>query len=237
VRIWLQSNTSIGYDPKWQPYLAAEEAHLDTVKSPGTEIRIAGVPAMEADLEYSAYKRYLNTRQVIDLALEAERDGYDAFAMIGMGLAGKAEITELLSIPVIYSETAAWWVGSWLHGRFGLLGHNAAVYRRRVEQITQAGLADRFVLGDHADLTLETVLAGFADPTSLVERMTSTSERAARDGAAILIPDFNPLSAVLSNAGVRAFHGVPVMDVSGVTLRVAEMLAAGRDIAGLGGAR
>lgn len=235
MRIWLQSNTSIGFDQKWAGYLAAEEAHLDAVKSPGTEIRIAGVPVMETDLEYSAYKRYLNTHQVIELALEAEREGYDAFAMLGMGLAGKSEITELLSIPVLYSETAAWWIGSWLYGRFGLLGHNRAVYRRRVEQIAEAGLEDRFVLGDHADLTLETVLAGFTDPTQVVEQMEATSRRATSDGAAILIPDFNPLSAVLYGAGVSELHGVPVMDVSGVTLRVAEMLAAGRDIAGLGG--
>jgi hypothetical protein len=65
--------------------------------------------------------------------------------------------------------------------------------------------------------------------------MEATSRRATSDGAAILIPDFNPLSAVLFSAGVSDLHGVPVMDVSGVTLRVAEMLAAGRDIAGLGG--
>lgn len=233
MRLWIQSNTSIGHDPKWAEYHSFEVEHLDSLRSSGTELHIAGVPAMQTDLEYSAYSRFLNTRQLIDCGIQAQEKGYDAFVMIGMGRAGEAELREALTIPVLFSESVAWWYGAWLHGRFGLLGHNKAVYFRRVEQITQAGLFHRLVANDYCDFTLEDVLKGFADSSPIVEGLKQASRRAASDGARLLIPDFNPLNAVLVAAGVSSIHGLPVMDVSGCTLRIAELLVSGRDVSGL----
>ena len=57
-------------------------------------------------LEHSSYIRYLNEAQVIDNAIRAEREGYDAFC-VGCTLdPGIAQIKEILDIPVVFlSET------------------------------------------------------------------------------------------------------------------------------------
>jgi Asp/Glu/hydantoin racemase len=232
LRIWIQSNTGAGFDPRWAVYDEVERAHLAAAAAPGTEIRFAGVEKMERKVEHSPYSRYVNSRQLIDAGRQAEADGYDAFVVAGMGVAGRAQLEEILAIPVVFAEAVTWHFASWLHGSFGIIGHDKIVYRRRVEQVRRSGLLGALVPGDFADLSVDDVLEGFGSAGKVLDEVGSSAIRAVHDGARCLIPSFNVLNTLLVQEGVTQLHGVPVLDTSAITLKAAEMVVAGRQIAG-----
>ncbi len=224
MRIWVQSNTALRSDSAWSRYTEALELHLGAVKEETTELRIEGVEKMEHRVESSAFDRHVNVRQVIQCGINAEREGFDAFVMVGLGTAGYEELRDVLRIPVVYAEAVAWNLGRWQFGRFGLIGHEPTVYFRRIEQIRAHGSLGFFVPGDYCDLSVREVLAAFADPGKTIAAVEASTRRAARDGAQVLIPDFNVLNDLLFAANVRTLHGVPVMDVSGLSLKATEFL-------------
>jgi allantoin racemase len=228
MRIWVQSNTALRADAVWHDYTLALEAHMDRVRRPDTEVRVEGVPSMEADIESSAFRRHVNVRQVLECGVRAEREGYDAFVMVGMGTAGYEELRDLLHIPVVYAEAVAWHAAVWQYGRFGLIGHDATVYFRRMEQIRAHGFQPYFVAGDHCEFGERKILAAFTHPVEMVRAFEASAQRAARDGADVLIPDFNVLNDLLYAAGARTFHGVPVMDTGGLALKAGEWLVDAR---------
>jgi Asp/Glu/hydantoin racemase len=228
MRIWTQSNTALRTDPKWADYTRAIEAHLNELKRPGSEVRVEGVAKMEKNVIGSAYDRYLNARQVVELGIQAEKEGYDAFVVLGLGVAGYEELRAQLKIPVVYAESAAWNFAVWRYRRFALIGHEPEVYLRRVEQIRVHGSQALFVPGDYCDFTEQQVLDAFKDPAPMMKALEASTAQAVRQGAKVLIPDFNVLNDLIVSAGVRSFHGVPVMDTAGVALKAAEMLVDAR---------
>jgi Asp/Glu/hydantoin racemase len=228
MRIWAQSNTALRTEKRWADYTRAIEAHLDAVKRPDTEVRVEGVGRMEPNVIGSAFSRYLNVKQVLELGVQAEKEGYDAFVMLGLGLGGHDELRELLSIPVVYAESVAWNFAIAQHGNFALIGHEPSVYFRRAEQIRMHGFQSFFVAGDYCDIREQQVLDAFLDPAAILGELEASTRRAARDGARILIPDFNVLNDFLIAAGVRQFHGVPIMDTGGLSLKTAEFLVDAR---------
>ena len=229
MRIWVQSNTALRADSMWRDYTVALEAHMNNVKRPGSEVRVEGVAKMERDVEGSAFRRHVNVRQVLDCGMQAQQEGYDAYVMVGMGTAGYEELRDLLDIPVVYAEAVAWNVAVWQYQRFGLIGHDATVYFRRVEQIRVHGSQQFFVPGDYCEFGERDVVAAFRDPAAMVKAFEASAARSVRDGARVLIPDFNVLNDFLYTAGGRAFHGVPIMDTGGMALKAAEWLVDARE--------
>ncbi len=232
MRIWAQSNTALRTDSRWENYTKAIEAHLNAIKRPGSEVRVEGVKNMEKNVIGSAYDRYLNARQVVELGIQAEKEGYDAFVVLGLGVAGYEELRDQLKIPVVYAESAAWNFAVWQYRRFALLGHEPEVYLRRVEQIRVHGSQDLFVAGDYCDFTEQQVLDAFKNPAPVIQALEASAARAVRQGARVFIPDFNVLNDLIISAGVKSFHGIPIMDTGGVALKSAEFLIDAR-MAGL----
>ena len=230
MRIWLQSNAALRSDPRWAAYTRSIEARMAGLARPGTELRLEGTQRIEKSHQYSAFARYGNLGQVLDCGIQAENEGYDAFVVIGMTNAGCEELRDRLKIAVVYSEAVAWSFAAWQYRRFGLLAHEGNLYFRRVEQIREHGALELFVPGDYADVPEKDILAAFDNPGPLIETFKASAARAVRDGARVLIPDFNVLNDLLITAGVREFHGVPIMDTAGLALKAAEMVVDARRV-------
>lgn len=228
MKIWFQSNIALRSDPKWARYTQAIEKHVAEVKRPDTEVRVEGVEKQEKNLEGSAFSRHVNVRQVLDLGLKAQNEGYDAFVMAGLGTAGHEELRAELDIAVVYAEAVVWDFAVWQYGRFGIIGHGYDVYFRRVEQIRVRGCQDRFAPGDYCNFNEHDIAKAFDDPARVIGELRASTLRSVRDGARVLIPSFNVLNDLLVSAGVREFHGIPVMDTGGIALKMGEFLVDAR---------
>ncbi len=229
MRIWFQSNIALRSDKIWDNYTRAIEEHVNRIKRPDTEVRVEGVEKQESNLEGSAFRRHVNVRQVLELGLRAQEEGYDAFVMAGMGTAGHEELRDALKIAVVYAEAVAWNFAVWQYQRFGLIGHSQDVYFRRLEQIRVHGYKDMFAAGDYANFRDTEIATAFKDPSPVINSLQAASLRAVRDGAKVLIPSFNVLNDLFIAAGVREFYGVPIMDTGGVALKAAEFLVDARN--------
>jgi len=51
----------------------------------------------------SVYQRQRNALQVVDMGLQAEREGHDAFVVLGLGVAAYEEPRDNLKIAVVYA--------------------------------------------------------------------------------------------------------------------------------------
>ena len=234
MRIWFQSNIALRSDRTWENYTRAIEAHVNKIKRPGTEVRVEGVEKQESNIEGSAFRRHVNVRQVLELGLKAQQEGYDAFVMAGMGTAGHEELRDALKIAVVYAEAVVWDFAVWQYGRFGIIGHGRDVYFRRIEQIRVHGYQDMFAPGDYCNFRDTEIGVAFSDPAPVINALQASTLRTVRDGAKVLIPSFNVLNDLIVAAGVREFHGVPILDTGGIALKAAEFLVDARN-AGLVG--
>jgi Asp/Glu/hydantoin racemase len=57
---------------------------------------------------FSDYVQYMHIGQVIENALQAERDGFDAFVLAGLRDLGHSELREAVDIPVVFAGEASY---------------------------------------------------------------------------------------------------------------------------------
>ena len=103
MKLWCQSCTDMGNNPIWNDYEACLEKHFRRVARAGTEISLHGTRVFSGRTRLYQYDVYLHTSQIIEGAIQAEREGFDAFVQIGMQDYGFLEVREAVGIPVIAS--------------------------------------------------------------------------------------------------------------------------------------
>lgn len=102
MRIWWQSSIALNKDPVWNEYEQSLKSHVQKVARPDTIVDIHGVKVMTPGTDRCHCFEDLNTLQVVDNAIHAEREGYDAF-VFGHGLdSGSLGIRQIVDIPVLF---------------------------------------------------------------------------------------------------------------------------------------
>ncbi len=223
MRIWYQSYSAIGFDPRWAYYEEHLARYVREVARPTTEVSVHGVPLMVDRMVNSRYLQYLHARQVHESALLAERQGYDAFLLGGMLDLAYHELHELLTIPVLFIAETSFHVACLLSPNFSVIAPNAAVLAGIEGRVEDYGLGRRYVPGVHlGGMPLEEMVASFAEPGPVLERISAAAREAIGRGARLLIPGFGALNVFLVAQGVRACDGIPVLDNTAVLIKMAE---------------
>jgi len=225
MRIWYQSSLSLGVDPLWGPYQESLRRHVQEVARADTQVDVYGVKFREPQRKgSSSYVRYLNKGQVINNAIRAEREGYDAFC-VGCTLdPGLPEIKEVVDIPVAFLFESCLHLACTLAGTFSLIAHNRAGLLYSVQQIKQYGLEDWFVPCDALDMSSTDLPSGFKNPEPIVEAVKQATRKAIEQGAGIFIPGCNILNMVFVDCGVREVGGIPILDTTGAIVKITELM-------------
>lgn len=230
MRIWHQSMTDLTQLPQYARTLAEHARAVcdeDTVVdvhgvAPGTYP--AGVTPIEA-IVYPWVDRMV-AAQIIDNAVAAQREGYDAVAISCFFDPGLREARSLVDIPVVSLCETSLLLSTAVGGRFGLIGLGPAQVFVLEELASRYGVRDRVVATLPMDppvteADLEGVHGGGGD---LVERVEAVARRAVEMGADVIIPAEGVLNTALMRRGVKALAGAPVLDAYGTLLAHAEML-------------
>ena len=224
MRIWYQSSLSLGVDPVWKPYQESLKRHVQEVARQDTQVDVHGVEFVEPQQARSAYIRYLNKGQVINNAIRAEREGYDAFC-VGCTLdPGFPEVKEVVDIPVAFLFESCLHLACILAGRFSLIAFNKDVLLYSIQEIKQYGLYQWFVPCDTFNLDATDLPGGFENPEPIVEAVNQATKRAIEHGAGILLATCNILNQVLVDGGIRQVGGVPILDTIGAIVKVTELM-------------
>jgi allantoin racemase len=229
IRIWHQSITDLSRLPGYAERLATIG---EAVGRDGTTISVHGVapgsyPEGVAPITAlrSPWAHHLLATQVVLGAIRAAEEGFDAVTVSCFFDPGLREAREASGIPIVSACESAILAATSMGARSGLIaldGHQARFLRRLV---SEHGLADRVasIVALDPEVT-EHDLEGELPDTSLRDRMESAAQRAAADGAGVIVPAEGVLNTRLAAMGVRRLAGLAVLDSFATLVAHAEML-------------
>ncbi|MBI2832770.1 MAG: hypothetical protein HYX79_10990 [Chloroflexi bacterium] len=224
MKLWFQSCGDLGINPMWNEYEECLKKHFHKVARPGTEIDLYGTKAFSGRTRLYQYDVYLHTCQIIESAIQAEREGYDAFIQTGMQDYGFLEIREAVGIPVIFPVENALHVASLIAPRIAFLTYSDVMRVKLNEKATSYGFGNRITAGGSIDVTPRDLCDAFKNPAPLVTLLEAEAKKIAQQGANILITAGNPITMMLVEKGIKELGGVRVLDSQGILVKMAEMM-------------
>lgn len=227
LRIWHQSFTVLS---DLGAYDTALKNHFRKVARPDTEIVMHGMrPGTYRtnypgdDIRHTALQ-HLHSVQFIEAGLQAQAEGFDAYAISTLPDVALREIRSLLRIPVVGYGESAMLTSCLLGARFAVLVFISELTDQIVENARRYGMERRLTGVSDVGFRFGDVLKGFSDPAPLIERFKASARAQIAQGAEVIIPGEAPLCVLLATNGVSSVDGVPVMDSLSCWIKYAEML-------------
>lgn len=222
MRIWYQSTTTIGREGQWGSYEQALKKHINRIVRKDTQIDIHGVKWRTDLIDQYFYFESLIIRQLIENAIRAKEEGYDVFAVGCYMDSGFLEIPEVIDIPVAFSCQASLNMASLLARKFAILVPNRKLQIRVKEMVRFHGLQERVTDCKVIEFEVEKLQKAFKDVSLVWEELSQVVESGS-EAEMIVIGD-NILNMVLVENGIREIKGIPLMDITGCLVKVAEVL-------------
>ena len=218
MRIWHQSMTELD---GLTVYRQSLESHAKKVLAKDQTIEVHGLPTgsyfgrTPTEVLGNAFGHHRVLDPVLDNAVNAEREGFDAF-VVGSFLVG-CSIGKLIA-PISNSPGVGWLT------RLSVEAHGL-----------QARVMDARAIDPGFDEPA--LAAAYHQPEPIIAAFTTVAQQAIRDGADVIVPAEGVLAELLYVNQVKEIDGATVLDVFGVTWAYAAMLAGLRASIGLTVAR
>lgn len=239
IRIWHQSFTDLTQLPGYADMLAE---HARRVCRADTVVDLHGLlpgtyPSGMAPIDMSRYRwaERLGSLQLVENAMRAEREGYDAVAISCFLDPGLEEARSVVDIPVVSSCETSLLVSAAAGRAFGLLTIDEAMAVVLRDLVRRYGFAERVTTVEALapPVTEFELDAAFAGSPAFVRRFSEQAQRLIAAGCDVIIPAEGVVNTVLVRNKVQDIEGVPVLDSYGALLAFAEMLVQLRRTSGL----
>lgn len=225
MRIWFQLMASEHRSPG---FIDAVQEQLNRVVSPGTEINVRGTTHGAYSDQFRLLFHY-DEREIIHNGLQAQRDGYDVYA-IGNSLdPGVTALREVLDIPVVVQMEVSCAVACMTGEQFGIVGTNEKFSPRYREIVRNYGFESRLAGVDSVRFDfLPRIHEGFTNPeiaTAVVDAYAESARRLIARGADTIFGT-GVHTTMASAAGLREIDGAVIQDTYALLARFAETAAA-----------
>ncbi|MBI4321176.1 MAG: hypothetical protein HY675_22015 [Chloroflexi bacterium] len=224
MKLWIQTSGAIGADPAWEDYDRLLNAHFRQVARPGTEICLHGSRVYSPAIVTHQYPAHLHTSLVVEAALQAEREGYDAFVQTGSFDLGFLEIRELVEIPVVFPIETALHIATLLAPQVAFLTQNRPFLNRLNQRARAYGFGDRLTPGGWVDLTPRELQLAFKNPGPTIDLLAAEAKKIGEQGANVLICAGNMMTMLFVSQGTTEIEGVRILDSLGILVKMAEMM-------------
>lgn len=219
-------------------YWDALAAHLDRVKDPETTIDIKGITPFDSYAHPIVEWRC--AREMMVNAVQAERDGYDAFVVGHFQDSGLYEVRSMVDIPVIALGEASMLHACQLGQHIGIITINPRFVPGHRHQIKKYGL-ERRVTGVHG-MTFEPgqIMAAIGDAEKLNAAKGLFEEQGlplVAGGCDVLIPAGGIPMLLFSAIRDHRVGAAPVINGIPIAVKMAEMAVKLRRLTGLGVSR
>lgn len=239
MRIWHQSFSDLDRVPIYRATLAR---HAAAAMSPGDEVVLHGLRPGSYGPDFAPihairhrYLEFLNEAQVCEAALEAERQGYDAFALACFYDPALRSIRSLVDIPCVGLSETSMLVACSLGHRFGLVSLEESQRAQHEELARGYGLRDRLaaVVPMHPPIDEYMLEADDDAARPFVRAFEEACTQLVAAGAEVVIPGDGFLNEMVWRTGLRTVAGVPVLDALGTLFNHAAFMAGLRSRLGL----
>lgn len=208
--------------------------HLANIVDDGTEVEVIGITPFNSYAH--PLVEFRCAREMISHAIEAERDGYDAFIVGHFQDAGLYEARSAVDIPVVALGEATMLYSCQLGQQSGIVTINPRFIPWFHHQINKYGLRER-VTGVHA-MTFEPgqIMAGFESEENFENVMRLFTEQAkplVESGCDVLIPGGGIPMLLFAKEHNHNVNGAPVINGIPIVTKMAEMAVKLRRLTGL----
>ena len=235
MKIWYQSYVDYENGASYWDML---QPHLNSVAGPDTQVDIRGITP------YDSYAHPLMemrcAREMICNAVQAEREGYDAFVVGHFQDAGLYEARSVVDIPVIgLGEATMLWCCQ-LGQRIGIVTINTRFIPWFHHQIGKYGLGER-ISGVHAmQFEPGQMLGAYGDDAKAEEVRVLFEEQGrplVAQGTDVLIPGGGIPMLLFSRFRNHQIDGAPVINGIPIALKAAQMAVDLKRLTGQGVSR
>lgn len=183
----------------------------------------------------------LNEREIIEVYLEAEKEGFDAIFVNCFGEPGVRQGRHVVNIPIVGPAEAALLLACQLGRRIAVIGSNMpGQFDQMVETVRYHGLESRLSPnGVRLDKEpfVDIWVKALADPNVAAKGVLEVAKECVADGADVIVIGCCALGPFCSAAGVNKVtvdgRDIPIIDPTMVAAKTAEMLADIRKATGL----
>ena len=231
MRIWHQSFSDLDRVPLYRATLAR---HAKAVMPQGSEVVLHGLRPGTYGPDFAPihtirhrYLEFLNEAQVCEAALEAERQGYDAFALACFYDPALRSARSLVDIPCVGLSESCMLVACSLGHRFGLVSLEDSQRAQHEELARSYGLRERLAAVVPMEPAVDEYMleADAAGARPFIRSFEEACTRLVAAGAEVVIPGDGFLNEMVWRTGLRTAAGVPVMDALGTLFHHAAFMA------------
>ncbi|HEX3862201.1 MAG TPA: aspartate/glutamate racemase family protein [Stellaceae bacterium] len=217
-------------------YAQRLSAILAGAAAPGTQIELQGLSPGRAIADQYRYLEYLDTAEILENGLAAERNGYDAFLLGNIFEPGMHALRELLNIPVLGLCEASVMLACLMGASFSVVNVNPKFARRVSENIASYGLASRLVSIDQMTVERPAMFdRAFEDEAvrdDVIEQFRTAARQGLAKGAETVIPAGGIVMTLLAEAGVHEVDNAPVVNGMIALVKIGELAASLRQLTG-----
>jgi allantoin racemase len=218
------------------PYAQNLTNVLHNAAAPGTEIDVHGLAPGKAIADQYRYLEALDTAEILDNGLRAEREGYDAFLIGNVFEPGLHALREVLNIPVLGLCEASVHLACMMGASFSMVNVNPKFTRRVTENVVATGLAGRMVSIDEMRIErgrlLDMAFEDNAVRDEVVAQFRACARQGIAKGAETVIPAGGIVMTILAYAGVHSVDSAPIVNGLIALVKVAEMAVQIRQLTG-----
>jgi allantoin racemase len=191
--------------------------------NPGTEVEVHSIPHGPGSIE-SAYDAALIVPELLKVAPEAERDGFDAVIIGCFSDPGIDSLREIIEMPVIGPGASAMHLAAQLGSRFSIISPLAGGGGRVAARLRSLGLSDKFASVRGIAMS---VLDLAQQHEATLERIAATGRCIAdEDGADVLVLGCMSMAFLDITDELQERVGIPVVNPVMASLKTAEMVVA-----------
>lgn len=230
IRIWHQSVTALAGQPE---YTAFMRQRASRVLAADTRVDLHGLDPDThhrdlAPIQAASYRwlSELNSLQVVENVIAAQRQGYDAVAMSCFGDPQIDACRSVVDIPVLGAFEVSVQIAQSAGRSIGLLVPTRAAVRSNWARVSAYGFKDRIALVRPCDPELDEYMmdGAFGTSCAILNGPISTMRSMIAEGADVIIPAEGVLNALLAHHGVSELDGVPILDSFSAVMLMAESL-------------
>ena len=209
--------------------------NLDLVKQKDTELtfRFTRWGLTGLDAFFYRYLDHLNAKAIFHAVFQAEKEGFDAVMITCFGDPMLWEIRQAVDIPVVSIGESSMLLATMMGYKFGVVTISPYVIYEQEHTIAKYGLKERLAGIRPIPETAEEQEMALTDAHHAIESFKKVARELIADGAEVIIPGCGLMSPALRLApgaekeypnGLTEVDGVPVADVMGDTIKMAEVL-------------
>ncbi len=233
MRLWYQSFARAS---ERGHYGEALRHAVHTAADPGTDVEIHAIERGGGVADQYLYLEYRDTREVIENAIQAEKEGFDAFLLGNILDPGIDECRELLHIPVVGLCETNLHIACMMGRRYGIVTVNPKFTPRILQNVQRYGLSQQMAAVELMQVTqLSSLAAGFVEgerQRAILEQFNTAARSCLAQGAEVLFPAGGTLMALLSRLGIREVDGAPILDGIPTLIKMGETAVKLRSLVG-----